>query len=57
MLAPRMKKKNVRKSGVHVTTHFDPTLGCEIESRTNSTTASSAFMDPVGTGRSCSCFR
>ena len=43
-----MKTKNVRISGVQVLTHFLPTFGCTIESRTNSTTASSAFMKPDG---------
>ena len=32
-------------------THLRPTFGCTISSRTYSTTASSAFMNPVGTGR------
>ena len=35
--AKRIKKKNVRKRGVHVITQFWPTLGLDIESFTNST--------------------
>ena len=50
MFAARMNRKSVSSSGVHVRTHFDPTLGCTIESRMNSTTASRAFMNPRGTG-------
>ncbi len=45
--------KKVRISGVHVFTHFRPTFGSVISSRTNSTTNSSAFMNPFGTRRSC----
>ena len=52
-LAQRMKTKNVTISGVQVLTHFFPTLGSTIESRMNSTTASSAFVNPEGTSRSC----
>ena len=44
---------SVRMKGVQVPTHFFPTLGSTMESRTYSTTASSAFMNPDGTGRSC----
>ena len=43
--------KNVSMSGVQVLTHLRPTFGCTISSRTYSTTASSALMNPVGTGR------
>ena len=51
--APRMKKKSVSSSGVQVLTHFLPTFGSTIESRTNSTSASRPFMNPVGILRSC----
>ena len=44
---------SVRMNGVHVFTHFFPTLGSTMESRTYSTIASRAFMNPVGIGRSC----
>ena len=47
-LADRMNMKSVRSSGVQVRTHFDPTFGCAIASRTNSTTSSSAFAAPAG---------
>ncbi len=53
--AHRMKTKNVRMSGVQVATHLRPTFGSTISSRTNTTTASRAFMKPVGT--SLRCFR
>ncbi len=45
-----MKKNNVRIRGVQVWTHLRPTFGCTTSSRTKSTTASMAFMNPVGTG-------
>ena len=51
--AQKMKMNNVRRRGVQVFTHFLPTFGRAMESRMNSTTASRAFMSPVGIGRSC----
>ena len=52
-LAHKMKTKSVSTRGVQVLTHFLPTLGSTMESRTYSTTASRAFMKPEGMGRSC----
>ena len=51
--APRIKTKNVRISGVQVWTNFLPTLGKTMESLMNTTTNSSAFMNPDGSIRSC----
>ncbi len=42
-----------QSSGVQVSTHLSPTLGRTIDSLMKSTTASSAFMKPDGTSRSC----
>jgi hypothetical protein len=47
-LANKIKKKNVNMSGVHVFTHFGPTLGATIESRINCVIDSIAFAIPFG---------
>ncbi len=52
-----MNANSVRRSGVHVMVHLSPTLGRTTESRMNSTTVSSAFMNPDGTRRSCLMYR
>ncbi len=51
MLAVKMNRNSVRMSGVQVRTHLRPTAGSTIVSRTNSTTASSTFIRPVGSNR------
>src|SRR6266511_114775 len=43
--AQRMKRKNVRSSGVHVFTHLRPTFGRTMESRMNSTTYSRRVIE------------
>jgi hypothetical protein len=50
--ANRMKKKNVRIRGAHVSLYFEPILGCTIESRKNFTIDSRTFIQPLGTGLS-----
>ena len=47
--ANRIKKKKVRIIGDHVMPHLSPTFGFTMESRINCTTASSAFIQPLGT--------
>ena len=46
--ANKIKKKNVRTSGVQVMTHFGPTFGLTMESRMNWTMASIPFIHPEG---------
>ena len=52
-LAKNMKNKNVRIRGAQLFTHFGPTFGFTIESRTKETTISSAFISPVGINLRC----
>jgi SH3-like domain-containing protein len=52
-LALRMNRNSVSTNGVQTAVHLRPTFGSTMLSRTNRTTASSAFMKPVGTSLSC----
>ena len=48
--ANKIKKKNVRIMGAHVSENLAPTFGLTIESRIKDTMDSIAFIQPVGIG-------